>query len=160
LIFAGFCIAASFSSPAFMTNLSQRVLADLAKTKEIAKEASRKADHVEEAVGETLDLAAGDAADRPITKPTIELQADASPISLNPEQQRTLQAAGRLTIRTATGIAKDAEIPKNKVGEILDELIQKNLIEKAISPSTGGLRHRVTPLGVAVLNKQLREGGA
>ena len=159
LILAGFCIAASFSSRSFMANLSQRILADLAKTKEIAREASQKADHVEEVVGETLDLAAGDVTDRPTTQSTVALQTAAEPISLNSEQRRTLQATGQLTMRTATGIAKDAGIPRNQVGEILDELIGKNLIEKASSPNTGGLRHRLTPLGVAVLNKELREGG-
>jgi DNA-binding MarR family transcriptional regulator len=159
LIFAGFCIAASFSSRAFMTNLSQRILADVAKTKEIAKQTREKVDHVEEVVGETLDQASGDSTDRPITQPTIALKADAAPISLNPEQRKTLQATGRLTMRTATGIAKDAGIPRNLVGEILDELIGKNLVEKCNSPNTGGLRHRITPLGVAVLNKELQVGG-
>jgi DNA-binding MarR family transcriptional regulator len=158
LIFVGFCIAASFSSRAFVTNLSQRILADVAKTKEIVKQTREKVDHVEEAVGEALDQATGDSTARSTTQSPNALEADAAPISLNPEQRKTLQAAGRLTMRTATGIARDAGIPRNQVGEILDDLIGKNLVEKTNSPNTGGLRHRITPLGVAVLNKELREG--
>ena len=161
-IFAGFCIAVSFSSRAFMTNLSSRILADVAKTKEdaektkeLAKQTREKVDHVEEAVGETLDRATGEATERQPTQPTPTQQAEVASISLAPDQLKTLKATGRLTMRTATGISKDAGIPRNQVGEILDELIGKSLVEKTNSPNTGGLRHRLTPLGVAVLNKEL-----
>jgi DNA-binding MarR family transcriptional regulator len=171
LIFAGFCIVVSFSSRAFMTNLSSRILADLAKTKEnsektkenseqvkeLAKQTRDKVERVEDAVGETLDLASGDATDRPIIQTSIIAQEEIPTVPLTPTEKKTLQATGRLTMRTATGIAKDAGIPRNQVGEILDVLIGKSLVEKSNSPNTGGLRHRLTPLGMAVLNKELRE---
>ena len=163
-IFVGFCIAVSFSARAFMTNLSSRILADLAKTKEdaaktkeLAKKASEKVEHVEEAIGETLDRATGDAAERPIVKSGASFQGVTPSISLTAEELKTLQATGRLTMRTATGVAKDAGIPRSQVGEILDELISKSLVEKTSSPNTGGLRHRLTPLGVAVLNNELQK---
>jgi len=160
LIFLGFCIAASFASRAFLDTLSQRVLAAVRDAKAVAIKAEEKAERAEATVGlveESIDRASGTAIPQPQHVSTPALQAEAAAFELSPLQTRALQAVGRLTMRTATGIAKDAGIPRDQVGEMLDELIRMRLVEKTTSPNTGGLRHRLTPLGIAVLNRQLTQ---
>jgi len=90
---------------------------------------------------------------RPAAKPS-ETSPD---IPLDAVQKRVLRAVSRLTSRTATGIAKDSNVSRSQVGELLDELNRQGLIELTTSPNTGGVRHRITPLGAQVLNRMSRE---
>jgi hypothetical protein len=175
LILAGFCVAASFASRNFMDTISQRVLAAVSEAKAIgveakaigteaktiAKTADAKAEEATEAAGlaeESIDRITGDAKPQSqLPKETTPaLEGEAAKLDLTDLQKRVLQATGHLTMRTATGIAKDAGIRRDQVGEILDELVRMNLVEKASSPNTGGLRSRLTQLGIATLNRQLR----
>jgi predicted transcriptional regulator len=101
-------------------------------------------------VGAVSDLpgdegSAGDvrAAIRPLTDAIAGLTSD---------EARTLQVSMYLTKRTATGIAQDAGIPRSKIGEILDHLAEKGLVQRTVSDRTGGARWAITKQGTALLN--------
>jgi predicted transcriptional regulator len=56
-----------------------------------------------------------------------------------------------MTMRTRTGIAKDADIPSGHISTILEQLIGKDVIERTQSNRNGNLRFRITAKGIGAL---------
>lgn len=146
-IFAGFCIVAGFSARAFMTTISEKVLNEMQRK---VQDADQRAEQMQEEFDELRDNVRPDAPAPDPKLPEDETQSLVE--ALDSTEKRVLRSTGTLTMRTASGIARDAEVPKTQVSKIVEELIAKDLAERTTSPSTGDLRFKVTPKGVAVLN--------
>ncbi|QDG75343.1 helix-turn-helix domain-containing protein [Labrenzia sp. PHM005] len=148
-VFAGFCLVAGFSSRAFLSSISEKVLNEL---KEKTREAEQIAEDSSEEVEELRRVIAEEAT--PVA-PDANIQGEVLNTivsDLNDDQKKVLQATGGLTMRTATGIARSAEMPRTEAAKVVDDLISKGLAERTTSPKTGNLRFKVTSKGVSVLN--------
>jgi DNA-binding MarR family transcriptional regulator len=75
-----------------------------------------------------------------------------APPEIGPTEKKALGAMMKMTFRTATGISKEIGLPRTQIGEVLDLLAAKKLVERTTSPTTGGPRWRITGLGVRALN--------
>lgn len=166
LVFAGFCLIAAVSARAFLDSMTRRLMKDIDRMKEEvaevknqtadnaqeAREASAKAEDAQQkaVVAAELvdDAAASGRAPATMIESAGRLAAGGSIPELQPDQHRALQALITHEFRTATGLANDIGISRNRVGELLDGLKEKNVVEPTISPATGGRRWRITPLGV------------
>jgi len=146
-IFAGFCVVAGFSARAFMTTISEKVLNEMQRK---VQDADQRTEQMQEEVDELRDNVRAEAPEPDPGLPDDETQTLIE--ALDATQKRVLRSTGTLTMRTASGIARDAEVPRTQVSKIVEDLIAKDLAERTTSPSTGDLRFKVTPKGVAVLN--------
>lgn len=149
-VFAGFCIVAGFSSRAFLSSISDKILKELKqKTEEaeqVAEESSEEVEALRRVIAQEVE---------PV-EPDENVQGDVLEglvSGLDDTQKKVLKATGSLTMRTASGIAKSAEIPRNEVSKVIDDLISNGLAERTLSPKTNNLRFKVTPKGVSVLNE-------
>jgi DNA-binding MarR family transcriptional regulator len=174
LIFIGFCVVAGFASRAFMDTMTKKLMQmqhKLRQVDEVAVEAidearaagekaveaieltEENADRVAEVVGEKARPREGwrSVTDEPARQaPSPGAKAIAS--GLSSEELRVLRALMRYSERTQTGVARDARVPRNQVGEILENLGKMGLVQFTFSANTRGLRVRATPLGPDVLN--------
>jgi hypothetical protein len=150
-IYSGFCIVAAFSSRAFLTSLSERVTQQLQENRRSSEDASNKADIAVELAEEAAE---SKPVDRTIMMPdtTAASTADGPAFQLSDKELQALKAMMSVTFRTQTGIAREIGLPRNQVGEVVDALASKALVERTTSPHTGGPRWRITPLGVTALN--------
>ena len=155
LIFAGFCLIAALSSRAFLDNLAKSVIRDVQDLKQHARAAnSRIEDNTArvELVEESVDRDLGQPGAAAMETVVRDLEGQAVP-DLVESERNALRAMARMTFRTATGIGKDIGVPRSQVGEILDALADRKLVERTTSPTTGGPRWRITPLGIYALNR-------
>lgn len=162
LIFAGFCLIAAVSARAFLDSMTRRLMKDIDEMKEVvadaaqqAQKASVKADDAQqkaEIATELADDAAGSGhAPAAAIESARRLAAGTTIPDLQPDQRRALQVLMRSEFRTASGLATDIGMSRNRVGEFLDGLASKGVAEHTKSPATGGRRWRITPLGVQAL---------
>ncbi|HEX8664851.1 MAG TPA: YEATS-associated helix-containing protein [Beijerinckiaceae bacterium] len=172
LIYCGFCIVAGFSARAFLTNLSQRVLQQIESNRQRAENAERHAldaksqaiDAKSEALDAhnkaevAVDLAEEAAGSKPVTevaaRAMIADAPDERPPQLSEIERSALRALVRVTFLTQTGLAREIGVPRNEIGLLVDALVDKGVIEKTVSPNTGGPRWRITPLGVRALSAE------
>ncbi|WP_417687184.1 YEATS-associated helix-containing protein [Roseibium sp.] len=159
-IFAGFCIVAGFSARAFMTTISEKVLREMQQevvelrhtAAEAREDVEELRDNVQVPVGSGAGATAAAGAGKPPAPAVAPEVAAETADALNDEQKKVLRAAGTLTMRTTSGIAKDASLPRPAASKVVEELIAKGLAERTTSPTTGDPRFRVTPVGSSVLN--------
>jgi hypothetical protein len=127
---------------------------EMAKAVEVkAKAAEEKAKVVEEMANDLSEELAKDSGDRaqPLAEtPVPSAEAKEIAAGLTAQQRAALQAMGLLSRRTRTGIARDANIPRNKIKEVLDGLHDRGIVEFATSGITGALRVALTPFGASV----------
>ena len=148
-IFAGFCVIAGFSARAFLSTIADKVLKDMQKKVEEAEQvADDSSGEVEELRRLIQDEATPVQPDRTATPDAV----GAVVAKLDDTHRKVLQSTGSLTMRTASGIAKGANMPRDAASKIIEDLITKGLAERTTSPSSGNLRFKVTPMGVSVLN--------
>jgi DNA-binding MarR family transcriptional regulator len=151
LTFFGICVIVAFASRRFMTTISDNLLRQLKENQRTSEEAlsiAKQAEELSDEVHENLTDTA---------KPAISTKAlptDFIPPELTEAERRALNAAGLMSRRTRTGIAKDARIAVSAIGEVIDSLIQKRLISRTKSDTTGGLRFEITDLGIATLSTE------
>jgi len=165
LVFGGFCLIAAISARGFLDTISRQLLRDVRRLDDRtslavqqAREAKVSAGTAAEEAEATADLVENRIL--PATEPselnstnTAELLAPDTPIpGISANERKVLSALMQTTFRTATGISRDAGIPRNQIGEILDTLAKKRLVERTVSPNTGGPRWRITRLGAHALN--------
>ena len=167
LVFAGFCIIAAFSSRAFMSSVSSALIKEVRKVDEKASEAKATAAEAKAAVGETEERVeeiadnVGSAAtigEAPATESALDSGQDIAPFDVNllsADEKRVLHAASRMSLRTLQGIVRDSGVSQDRIGEIIDGLIAKGLLERRRSQNTGNLRYRLTTKGVATTNSLL-----
>jgi len=158
LIFTGLCVIAAISSRRFLDSVSRQILRQAERANERASQAelqsaaaAARVDRVEEAVERTAEVVDDQRAGPMPMAANANVVADAAKPYLSEGDRAVLQAMTKHTLRTATGIAEDAGIPKTRIGETLDILAERELIMPAISPTTRGKRWRLTPQGMAAL---------
>jgi len=151
LVFTGLCLIAAYSARTFITSISQRVLQQVQEAREEAKDAKETAlDVADERAAEPFSAAKlaklkGDAA---------EFTGDATGrpnVHLSDNEKAVLRALTRMSFRTATGAAQEAGISRMAVGEVLDSLAEKKLVDMTHSPTTKRIRWAITPAGIAAL---------
>ena len=87
-----------------------------------------------------------------VADPAIHDVTEISLPILQPQEQDALRKMMNVTFRTATGLSRDIGMPRNQIGEVLNSLVEKGLVERTISPNTLGPRWKITRSGVRVLN--------
>ncbi len=167
LIFAGFCVVAGFASRAFMDTMTSKMMQmqqDVRKAEDKAQEADKKAVEAIELTEENADRVAeavganAEPAERERLPTDHSAIKSPSPVAttiankLKPQERDVLSAMTRYSKRTQTGVARDAGVPRNQVGEIIDEMRDMGVIHFTTSANTGGPRVQLTPLGTDVLN--------
>jgi DNA-binding MarR family transcriptional regulator len=164
LIFTGICIVAAISARKFLDTVSDKVVRDVnrleRKTDGIgqqaavaqvkAVEAAEKAESASLILREIADEQAVEARNEPLDQDS-EFGTDASGIDLSLLERAALANLTQVTFRTATGIGQVIGIPRAQVSDLIDSLAVRKLIERTTSPTTGGPRWRITPLGVSAL---------
>jgi Sugar-specific transcriptional regulator TrmB len=152
LAFIGLCLVASFSAPRFMEWLTGRILHTDTAQERLAAEGAAPAP--------PPSAPASAAAHPPSRAPAGLPPAAADPAAataggqfvpvISEEERTALRAMTKRVHRTATGIAEDSGIARNRISELLDSLDEKGLIELTQGP-TGGVRWKITPLGISAL---------
>ena len=163
LIFIGLCLIAAFSARRFIDSITAQVIrrldqvdakagaaaADAAEAREVAHEAVEEVEASENEGDAQTELPEMSRAEGRVDVPAQNVTAD---------ERNALQAMTKRSLRTATGIAEDSGISRNRVSELLESLADKGLAERTVSPKTKGPRWRITPSGIVALNA--RSGGA
>jgi DNA-binding MarR family transcriptional regulator len=158
LIFTGFCLIAALSARNFLDTVSRQVLRDVQRATEKAMQAEAKASEAGEraaVVSDLFDEALEKDAPSPqqaLTEAASQLPPGATIPEISPAERKALNAMMKMSYRTATGIAQEVGIQRNQVGELLDALASKRLVERTTSPTTHGPRWRITATGVRALN--------
>lgn len=157
LILTGFCLIAAISARRFLYTVSRQIMRDVssanlrAQNAELAaRQAETKAEIATELVDETVE---DDKVGIPdVLQAAKEFPAGAAIPTITSNERNALNAMMGRAFRTAMGVSQDSKIPRSHMGELLDHLQELRLVERTVSPNTGGSRWRITPLGVRTLN--------
>jgi predicted transcriptional regulator/fluoride ion exporter CrcB/FEX len=154
LVLCGFCIIASFSSRAFMNSISEKILQQVKKAENQAKEAKQAANEAEAATEEIRENIQNPQTKSVNKKATAQESDSWKNVAegLTDLERAVLKSASALSMRTKSGIAKDANLEKENAGSQIDKLIKNGLLEIVKSEATGGLRYTLTKNGINVLN--------
>lgn len=156
LIFAGLCLVAAFSARRFLTSISERLLRQLSETREIARNAAARSETaLELADDQNAPTPTGQDGVRGVRGITAAI-APGGPQASDSDEDRALWALTQRTFRTASGIASDTGISRNRISEILDTLHGDGLAALERSPATGGARWKITEQGMARLDGSAR----
>ena len=142
--FAGFCLVAAISSTAFIKTMSDRVLKEAKEAKLVARAAEEKAAEAQSAI-------------EPILEKEVEQEPDALAekglfqSDLNEKEKNLLRmlSTGKV-LRSLSGLAEEATLPREEVVTLMDGLKGKGLVkERVISKGVGIRRSRwyATDLG-------------
>ena len=145
---------AALSARAFLDSLSKQVVRDVQDVKQHARATQASVDaNLErvELVEEAMDKRSSDQVSSPVRITGSSVSDEPVP-DISHRERQALSAMMNITYRTQTGIARDIGLPRTQVGELIDALASKRLVERTASPNTGGPRWRITPLGVHALN--------
>jgi ABC-type multidrug transport system fused ATPase/permease subunit len=149
LVFVGLCLIAAFSARAFITSISQRILQQVEQAGAQAEQATRKAEEAQATALEVADEQSAEASGEAHVPESGQMFEDLP--ALDQSQRRVLEALTKMTFRTATGVAADVGISRSQIGELLDSLAAKGLVAIAQSPTTKGVRWKITSKGIASL---------
>lgn len=147
LIFAGLCLVAAISARTFLDSLSKRVLRDLDRK---VDQANQKAEDAKETALDVAEEQLAEPRDERVVPETAAIDSSTLP-AVEDDERRALEAMTKLSFRTATGIAVDSGMPINQIGEVLDSLSLKGLVNLVPSPTTKRPRWTLTPAGMALL---------
>lgn len=162
-VFFGLCIAAAFSSRAFLETMSKKLMekVEVAETKaaqanQLADKALRVADRAQDIASEGVDP--GVVTTERI-QPSAEAMLAANATNINNISDvalSVLRATAKRSHRTRTGVANDTGLSYETVDATMEDLEKEGLIELT-STSSGSVRRRVTPKGIALLNRAAGE---
>lgn len=148
LILAGFCLVAAVSSRTFIGSITEKVLQQVAAAKRTADEAKKLAASAE---GMAALAAPSDDAEDAVHEPVSSTPANAPKahdVRVSDAEGKTLLAmiSSGKSMRSITGIAEDAAIPKDQVSAAISSLIAKDLVAQGKN-SDGKPRWYATPEG-------------
>jgi len=135
-VFSGFCLLAGISSRAFVTNLTDRILNQVADTQRLAKETAGGLSDVKAELEPVVES---------LTEPNgIGVLASKEPAPLKPEEAQVLGAFlhGKWRIRTLDGVAEQAGVPIGEAAEVLAALSSTGYVKKLDRPT--GTRWSIT----------------
>lgn len=151
LVFIGLCLIAAFSSRRFIESVSQRILQQVEKAGAKAERAERKADAAQETALEIADERSAE-----VQAPRTSIESMPTELvsipGLGEHEARALLALRKMSYRTATGVAADVGMPRGQISEVLDGLAAKGFAAVTQSPTTKGLRWKITAQGIEEIN--------
>ena len=128
LVLAGFCLLAAVSSRTFIRSMTDRLLKEISAAKREAREAKDQAANAEVIAEAGVKMEP----ERPEDKqPASETRPEISPsIEVSDTERNILKALvdSGFSMRTLTGIAKDAELSAATVNRQLGTLLDKGLV--------------------------------
>lgn len=134
LILTGFCLLAAISSRFLLRSMGDRVLQDVRKARKEAQSARQEAAEARAVVEPLIEDEFDD-----VTLDGLEpaVQAEAAP-EVSPQEMQILKAmtASRFSVRSLSGLAKDAGLAKESVDSAIEVLLQKGLVSE--SKNKGG----------------------
>ncbi len=127
-VLAGFCLVAAVSSRAFIHTLSERILKEARSAKKEAREAKEQATDAKAAVAPFVEEDESSAESAVMTKSIEQLDIAA----LNDEERAVLHAmiSGKYSMRSISGISKDASLEKSRVNAVITSLMSKGLVSQ------------------------------
>jgi predicted transcriptional regulator len=147
-VLAGFCLVAAVSSRAFIRTLSERVLQEARTAKKIAEEGQEQAAEARSIVAPLVE-----------EEPPSEVITSSIPdrtveTGLSDNERSILNAMTRppFTMRSLSGLAKETDLEKAKVNDIISGLVEKGLAAQWDS-SSGKRRWYATSKGRSILTK-------
>ncbi|MCA9453519.1 MAG: hypothetical protein H6750_13295 [Nitrospiraceae bacterium] len=148
LVFTGFCLLAAISSRNFLRSLSERVLQEVKAAKKQAEEAREEASDAQAAVAPFIEEDI-----EPVENMSDHASANLSESDITEDELKILKAMtmSRFSIRSLTGLAKDAGIPKEIVNATLGTLLQRGFVSETKNKQ-GQPRWYATPLGRSKTN--------
>lgn len=150
-VFMGFCLAAAFSSKAFLTTVADKLLSAVKDAKQEAKEAKNIAEEAKEAAIETAE-------NIPSTRPSVppnasDMAGQLPDISLGDNEKTILNALvhSDLAWRSISGISREVGLGAIIIETTLEQLLSKKLVEKRVSRHTKSVFYKITPTGLAII---------
>lgn len=150
LILAGFCLLAAVSSRAFIRSMTDRLLREVAAAKKEAKEAKVQAKNAEDIADLTVEPEPLPTA---ATKGFMESNVEEPAVEVTETERQILKAMveSRFSMRSISGIAKDAGLSSNTVNSHLGSMLTKALVAEGKNKE-GQLRWYATALGRQMTN--------
>jgi predicted transcriptional regulator len=145
LVFGGFCLLAAISSKTFIASISKKILAEIDKVRVETASAVDKAEILAEKVTE--------ADEEQLLGDTVKFYGMKAE---DPDQIKILKALanGSYVYRSLSGISKEINLGKERISQVLNELVNENYAEKANREK--GVRWFITPDGRDFLYKQIK----
>jgi hypothetical protein len=162
LILTGFCLIASVFSRRFLDTVSQQVMRSAAEAQAAAVKATKTAEIAEakatdaEAIAKDIMTEVAESNAPAVDAATLNAEMAAVPDDvtvppLSPDEKQALAVMTSTTYRTATGVAGEIGRSRTEAASLLRSLASKGLVEPTTSTKTGGVRWRITPLGIRAL---------
>jgi hypothetical protein len=128
LVLAGFCLLAAVSSRAFIRSMTDRLLQEVSSAKKEAKEAKAQAENAEVIAEASTKVEPEQAPSS--GEPQADAVASASPVPVSDLERKILKAMveSKFSMRSLSGIAKDAELSTAQVNKAIGELLKKQLV--------------------------------
>lgn len=151
LVLAGFCLLAAVSSRAFIRSMTDRLLQEVSAAKKEAKEAKKQAENAEAIAA--LSVEPSEPQEVPQTKAEAAGVAVASAPDITDAERKILKAMieSRFSMRSLTGIAKDAQLSTTQVNQAMGRLLERALVVEGRNKD-GQLRWYPTGQGRQVAN--------
>lgn len=132
LVLAGFCLLAAVSSRAFIRSMTDRLLREVSAAKKVANEAKVTAENAEAMVEATVEP---ELEHPPVSSALAS--AKRTPVEITDNERKVLKAmmGSRFSMRSLTGIARDAGLPPHEVQHLFGTLFEKCLIVEGKSKS-------------------------
>ncbi len=142
-VLAGFCLVAAVSARAFIRTLSNRLLQEVRDAKQTAQDAKEDAAEAQRVVAPLVEQDVTEA-----EAGTDDQAPKRVASTLSPEELRALSALAHssFSMRSLTGLARDAQLDKTVVNSVLSNLLAQGLIAQTQSKN-GQPRWYLTPLG-------------
>lgn len=146
-VLAGFCLVAAASSRAFIRSLSERVLQEVKSAKRKAEEAKAEAAAAKAVVAPFVENEVSEEA--PVQ---TKLTEQARKIDITNDEHAVLvaMASGAYSMRSISGMAKDANLSKQAVNAALTKLIEKGYVGQGRSSTSDQPRWFITQEGRTV----------
>ena len=146
-VLAGFCLVAAASSRAFIRSLSERVLQEVRSAKRKAEEAKVEAAEAKAAVAPFVEEEVLEEA--PVQTKRTE-QAREIDVTSDERAVLSAMASGSYSMRSISGMAKDANLSKQAVNAALTTLIAKGYVGQGKSSTSDQPRWFISQEGRAV----------
>ena len=160
VILFGLGLVASYASRFFVESSTRRIADDVDTMRVQLKEAQATnralAEYVDDRAAQPRSEAKGAAAKKQAEahKKAANDLSEAQQLfvqSLGNDDQAILKALTVRDYRTAAGVAADLEMPRFRVTEKLDDMVEAGLARTVESPVTHGTRYTIQPIGWAAL---------
>lgn len=144
LVLAGFCLLAAVSSRAFIRAMTNKILQEVSELKTVAQDAKERAERSEAIAELAIEPEVGE----PTAGKSVIAAAQEASVALSKEEEKILRAmiSSNFSMRSLSGIAKDAGMSAREVNELIGPLSKRSLIGEGKNKE-GQLRWYATARG-------------